>query len=101
MRFRDSSVPRQVISVISMQPALSILIPTQGRMPQLQQLLDSLAGLGNREDIPHEIIVANNAQDKTTATAVEALLEHYRSQEPERWVHVRDSFGDNHALSID
>ena len=83
-----------------MQPALSILIPTQGRMPQLQQLLDSLAGLGNREDIPHEIIVANNAQDKTTATAVEALLEHYRSHEPERWVHVRERIrGKSRALN--
>lgn len=74
-----------------MEPAVSILIPTQGRLPQLHRLLDSLSRVENREEIPHEILVANNARDKSTTAAVEALLQNYMTREPERWVHVREA----------
>ena len=73
-----------------MEPAVSILIPTQGRLPQLHLLLDSLSRVENREEIPHEILVANNARDESTAAAVEALLQNYMTREPERWVYVRE-----------
>ena len=83
-----------------MEPAVSILIATQGRVPQLEQLLDSLVGQENREDIPHEILVANNAQGQASAAAVEALLQNYRAHEPERWIHVRESIpGKSRALN--
>lgn len=83
-----------------MEPAVSILIATQGRVPQLQQLLDSLVGQENRAEIPHEILVANNAQGQATATAVEALLQNYRAHEPERWIHVREPVpGKSRALN--
>jgi cellulose synthase/poly-beta-1,6-N-acetylglucosamine synthase-like glycosyltransferase len=83
-----------------MEPAVSILIATQGRVPQLQRLLDGLLGLENREEIPHEILVANNAQDKTIVRAVEALLQNYRAHEPERWIHVREPVpGKSRALN--
>ena len=83
-----------------MEPAVSILIATQGRVPQLKRLLDSLVGLENREEIPHEILVANNAQDKTIVTEVEALLQNYRADDPERWIHVRESIpGKSRALN--
>ena len=83
-----------------MEPAVSILIATQGRVPQLEQLLDSLVGQENREDIPHEILVANNAQGQASAAAVEALLQKYRADEPERWIHVRESIpGKSRALN--
>jgi len=73
-----------------MEPAVSILIPTQGRLPQLHRLLDSLSRVENREEIPHEILVANNARDESTAAAVEALLQNYMTREPKRWVYVRE-----------
>jgi len=83
-----------------MEPAVSILIATQGRVPQLEQLLDSLVGQENREDIPHEILVANNAQGQASAAAVEALLHNYRAHEPERWIHVREPIpGKSRALN--
>jgi cellulose synthase/poly-beta-1,6-N-acetylglucosamine synthase-like glycosyltransferase len=83
-----------------MEPALSILIATQGRVPQLKRLLDSLVGLENRAEIPHEILVANNAQGKAIATTVEALLQKYRADEPERWIHVREPIpGKSRALN--
>jgi cellulose synthase/poly-beta-1,6-N-acetylglucosamine synthase-like glycosyltransferase len=83
-----------------MEPAVSILIATQGRVPQLKRLLDSLVGLENRAEIPHEVLVANNAQNQATATAVEALLQKYRADEPERWVQVRESIpGKSRALN--
>jgi len=78
-----------------MEPAVSILIPTQGRLPQLHRLLDSLARVENREEIPHEILVANNARDKSTTAAVEALLPNYMTREPERLVHVREAMPGN------
>ena len=83
-----------------MEPAVSILIATQGRVPQLERLLDSLVGLENRAEIQHEILVANNAQGKATAAAVEALLQKYRADEPARWIHVRESIpGKSRALN--
>lgn len=83
-----------------MEPAVSILIATQGRVPGLERLLDSLVGLENRAEIQHEILVANNAQGKATAAAVEALLQKYRADEPARWIHVRESIpGKSRALN--
>ncbi len=82
-----------------MEPAISILIATQGRVPQLQRLLDSLVRLENHQEIPHEILVGNNAQGQASAT-VEALLQAYRAREPERWLHVREPIpGKSRALN--
>lgn len=82
-----------------MQPAVSILIATQGRAPQLQRLLDSLVRLENHQEIPHEILVGNNAQGQASAT-VEALLQTYRARQPERWLHVREPIpGKSRALN--
>ncbi len=55
--------------------SISILIPTQGRLTQLQRLLDGLVAVDDRERIPHEIIVVNNARDLDSATAVEKMVQ--------------------------
>lgn len=73
-----------------MEPSISILIPTQGRVPQLARLLDGLAHLAEKDRIPHEIIVANNSRDETNATAVENMMRGYAGREPGRWLHVRE-----------
>ena len=83
-----------------MEPLISILIPTQGRLPQLARLLEGLALMEDREQIPHEIIVANNAPDERTAAAVEALVQKYTACEPDRWVHAREPLpGKSRALN--
>ena len=73
-----------------MQSLISILIPTQGRLAQLQRLLDGLASLDDRERIPHEIVIVNNARDQSSATAVEAMVQKHGVREPGRWMHLRE-----------
>ena len=83
-----------------MQPLISILIPTQGRLPQLGRLLDGLAHMEDRECIQHEIIIANNAQDENTTKAIEAMVGTYSAREPNVWLHVRESVpGKSRALN--
>ena len=53
---------------------ISILIPTQGRIDGLKDLLGSLARMDGRESIPHEIMVINNASDDDTAGKVRELV---------------------------
>lgn len=83
-----------------MEPFVSILIPTQGRVPQLSRLLDGLAHMEDHERIPHEIIVANNAHDEGSASAVESMVQNYAALEPGRWLHVRETTpGKSRALN--
>jgi glycosyltransferase involved in cell wall biosynthesis len=73
-----------------MEFSISVLIPTQGRVPQLRRLLNGLAHQEKRECITHEIVVANNAQDERTATVVEGLVQSYGTGEPGQWLHLRE-----------
>ncbi len=73
-----------------MEPLISILIPTQGRVPQLTRLLEGLDQLDGKDRIHHEIIVANNSQDEGDAAAIERMVRRYAAQEPGRWLHVRE-----------
>ena len=73
-----------------MEPLISILIATKGRLSQLERLLESLSRLEDRESIPHEIILANNAPDEVSAGAINDLVKPYAEREPERWQHVRE-----------
>jgi glucosyl-dolichyl phosphate glucuronosyltransferase len=83
-----------------MTPQVSILIPTQGRIQELRELLSSLAQMELRDSIAHEIIVANNAPDELTGEAVEKLVDEHRAREPERWRHVRERLpGKSRALN--
>ena len=83
-----------------MTPQVSILIPTQGRIHELRELLSSLAQMESRDRIAHEIIVANNAPDELVAEAVEKLVDEQRAREPERWRHVRERLpGKSRALN--
>lgn len=82
-----------------MQPAVSILIATQGRAPQLQRLLDSLVRLENHQKIPHEILVGNNAQGQASAT-VEALLQPIEPVSQSASFMCANRSRENHALSI-
>jgi glycosyltransferase involved in cell wall biosynthesis len=73
-----------------MEPLISILIATKGRLSQLERLLEGLSRLEDRESIPHEIILANNAPDEVSAGAINDLVKPYAEREPERWQHVRE-----------
>ena len=57
---------------------------------QLQRLLDGLAALDDRERIPHEIVIINNARDPSAATSVEAMVQNHSSREPGRWLYLRE-----------
>lgn len=72
-----------------MTDLISILIPTQGRVAQLQRLLNGLACIEGRERIAHEIVVANNARADRIATVVQGMVQHYGEREPGRWRHLR------------
>lgn len=83
-----------------MTPRVSILIPTQGRLRELRELVSSLAQMEARESIAHEIIVANNAPDALAAGEVEKLIDEQRAREPERWRHIREPLpGKSRALN--
>jgi glucosyl-dolichyl phosphate glucuronosyltransferase len=73
-----------------MEPLVSILIATKGRLGPLERLLEGLSRLEARDEIAHEIIVANNAPSEALAGAVKDLVQRYARGEPERWQHLRE-----------
>jgi GT2 family glycosyltransferase len=73
-----------------MGPFISILIATKGRLGRLGRLLEGLSQLEDRQNIPHEIIIADNAPNEALAVAVKNLFRRYTRGEPERWHYVRE-----------
>jgi glucosyl-dolichyl phosphate glucuronosyltransferase len=73
-----------------MEPFISVLIATKGRLESLERLLDGLSRLEARDEITHEIIVADNAPDETLAGVIHDLVKRYAEREPERWQYVRE-----------
>jgi glycosyltransferase involved in cell wall biosynthesis len=83
-----------------MEPLISVLIATKGRLGQLERLLEGLSRLEARDEIAHEIIVANNAPSEALAGAVQDLVKRYAQVEPGRWQHLREpSPGKSRALN--
>jgi glycosyltransferase involved in cell wall biosynthesis len=83
-----------------MDVAISILIPTKGRLEDLKRLLETLSHMSDRATIAHEVIVINNAPDETTARIVEGLVAGYNAREGDRWRHVREPVpGKSRALN--
>ena len=60
-----------------MKTSISIIIATAGRVESLGRLLQSLYKVENGGQIGAEIIIANNAPDEATASAVETLVQTY------------------------
>lgn len=69
---------------------ISIIIATSGRADKLRRLLDGLARVEQSEEIPHEVIVANNARDESPASAVEELVAEYAGRKGDRYRQVRE-----------
>lgn len=57
-----------------METSISIIIATATRPDKLGRLLKRLSQVDGREDIDHEVIVANNAPDEATARVVETVV---------------------------
>ncbi len=57
-----------------MDPSLSIISATVGRLDQIDRLLFSLLQLEGYDDIKPEIIIANNSPDEAKAKLIEALV---------------------------
>jgi GT2 family glycosyltransferase len=62
---------------MAMEPSISIIIATSGRVEKITRLIESLCRVQGRERIPHEIVIANNATNETTAAAVESLAREF------------------------
>jgi len=56
-----------------MKHAISIIITTSGRVEKISRLLESLSQVRGRDQINHEIVIANNATNEAMARGVEAL----------------------------
>ncbi|MFQ5540408.1 MAG: glycosyltransferase, partial [Candidatus Binatia bacterium] len=69
---------------------VSIIVATSGRVEKLRRLLDGLNQVDGREEINHEIIIANNAADEATASAVEGLVDEYCQRGGNRTWQVRE-----------
>jgi len=72
------------------QSSISIIIATFGQVEKLRRLLDSLCRLKGGEKIDHEVIIANNAANETTATAVDGLVKEFADHGTLRCRQVRE-----------
>jgi GT2 family glycosyltransferase len=56
---------------------ISIVIATKGRVDNLARLLESLDRVTARDEIGHEVIIANNATDESLACRVDDLVKQF------------------------
>ncbi len=73
-----------------MADSISIVIATSGRVEKIRRLLESLAQVRGRDRIEHEIVLANNAPEETTAAAVAALADKFNDRNGIRCWQVRE-----------
>ena len=67
-------------------PLISIVIATSGRVDKVRRLLESLRVVEGRQRIAHEIVIANNAPEEKTAAAVAALAREFDNENgPRCW----------------
>jgi GT2 family glycosyltransferase len=57
----------------------------------VRRLLSALSRVQGKEKIAHEIVIANNAKDGTTATAIEELVHSFAQREGNRFRCVRET----------
>jgi len=70
--------------------SISIVIATSGRVEKIRRLLDSLGRVSSRDEITHEIVIANNATDANMAAGVEALIREFNDRNGIRCWQVRE-----------
>jgi GT2 family glycosyltransferase len=73
-----------------MEPSISIIIATSGRVEKIRRLLGSLCRVQARDKIKHEIAVANNATNETSAAAVASLVHEFDGKDGVRCWEVRE-----------
>jgi len=66
--------------------SISIVIATKGRIDSLGRLLESLRRVNGRDEIEHEIIIANNATDDALVAGVDELV---KRLPPSEWSRFR------------
>ncbi len=74
-----------------MEPSISIVIASSGRVKKIRRLLESLYRVQGRAKISHEIVLANNARDEPAAASVEALAEEFDGRDGVPCRQVRES----------
>jgi cellulose synthase/poly-beta-1,6-N-acetylglucosamine synthase-like glycosyltransferase len=60
--------------------SISIIVATRGRIDCLERLLESLCRVEGRNEIDHEIIIANNSVDESVAREVDDLVGRFSQQ---------------------
>ncbi|MDH3443872.1 MAG: glycosyltransferase family 2 protein [Deltaproteobacteria bacterium] len=73
-----------------MANSISIVIATSGRVDKIRRLLESISRVSGGDRIDHEIVLANNAPDEPTATAVAALADEFNERDGVRCWQVRE-----------
>jgi GT2 family glycosyltransferase len=73
-----------------MELSISIIIATSGRVEKIRRLLESLCRVHNRNQIKHEIVIANNATDAARAAAVESLAREFDTRGGVRCRQIRE-----------
>ena len=73
-----------------MENSISIIIATSGRVEKIRRLLETRCRVNGREDVDHEILIANNAADEKTAAGVEALVKEFNEKNGVRCWQVRE-----------
>lgn len=84
--------------------SISIVIATQGRIDCLDRLLESLCRLNARNEIDHEIIIANNGIDESIACDVDDLVRQFSQRQAGPFRVVRENrkgkaFATNSAIA--
>lgn len=73
-----------------MGPSISIIIATSGRAEKVRRLLESIYRTEGRHKINHDIVIANNATNETTAAAVQSLTREFDGRDGVRCWQVRE-----------
>ncbi|MFQ5540458.1 MAG: glycosyltransferase [Candidatus Binatia bacterium] len=73
-----------------MEISVSIIVATSGRVNQLRRLMDGLSRVKGKDAADLEVVIANNAPDSITASAVENLVKEWSQLKGIRCWQVRE-----------
>ena len=73
-----------------MEPSISIIIASSGRVEKIRRLLESIYRTEGRERIKPEVVIANNAVSETIAEAVRSLAREFDGRNGVRCREVRE-----------
>lgn len=73
-----------------MEPSISIIVASSGRVEKIRRLLESIYRAEGRDRIKPEVVIANNAGSETVAEAVRSLTREFDGRDGVRCREVRE-----------